>query len=179
MKHFKQFVAVLLAGVMMLAMLTACGSTGSAAVENEILKMVQEVNSNLTNDSTLRSVSATALNEIKDDQIALSKALSVKTEDSKVQITYVFVEGVNLSIGSSNLDVQLKPMAYGSTGMPAQLAVLKASAKAFTKFGVATRVIGDKTYVAVTVQGSAGSVLDGILNTWAGAYLKQFVGTAQ
>ena len=64
MKMFKRFAAAFLAGVMALALLTACGGGGGPTEEQKVLAQIsQEKGVQATNDAKLREVAERNLNE--------------------------------------------------------------------------------------------------------------------
>lgn len=64
MKKLKKFAALLLVGVMALALLTACGGGGSPTEEQKVLAQIsQEKSVQVTNDAELRAVAERRLNE--------------------------------------------------------------------------------------------------------------------
>lgn len=64
MKKLKKFAALLLVGVMALALLTACGGGGSPTEEQKVLAQIsQEKSVQVTNDAELRAVAERNLNE--------------------------------------------------------------------------------------------------------------------
>lgn len=64
MKKLKKFAALLLVGVMALALLTACGGGGSPTEEQKVLAQIsQEKGVQATNDAKLREVAERNLNE--------------------------------------------------------------------------------------------------------------------
>lgn len=64
MKKLKKFAALLLVGVMALALLTACGGGGSPTEEQKVLAQIsQEKGVQATNDTKLREVAERNLNE--------------------------------------------------------------------------------------------------------------------
>lgn len=64
MKKLKKFAALLLVGVMALALLTACGGGGSPTEEQKVLAQIsQEKGVQVTNDAELRAVAEKNLNE--------------------------------------------------------------------------------------------------------------------
>lgn len=64
MKKLKKFAALLLVGVMALALLTACGGGGSPTEEQKVLAQIsQEKGVQATNDAELRAVAERNLNE--------------------------------------------------------------------------------------------------------------------
>ncbi len=68
MKKLKKFAALLLVGVMALALLTACGGGGSPTEEQKVLAQIsQEKGVQATNDAKLREVAEGHLNEDRKD----------------------------------------------------------------------------------------------------------------
>lgn len=64
MKKLKKFAALLLVGVMALALLTACGGGGSPTEEQKVLAQIsQEKGVQVTNNAELRAVAERNLNE--------------------------------------------------------------------------------------------------------------------
>lgn len=64
MKKLKKFAALLLVGVMALALLTACGGGGGPTEEQKVLAQIsQEKSVQVTNDAELRAVAVRNLNE--------------------------------------------------------------------------------------------------------------------
>ena len=86
MKMFKRFAAALLAGVMVLAMLTACGGGASGPGESEFEKKVQDVymaalnkeyGTEWSNNSEVKELATEALNKIADGKIALTAVTEI------------------------------------------------------------------------------------------------------
>ena len=68
MKKLKKFAALLLVGVMALALLTACGGGGGPTEEQKVLAQIsQEKGVQATNDAELRAVAEGHLNEDRKD----------------------------------------------------------------------------------------------------------------
>ena len=63
MKKLKKFAALLLVGVMALALLTACGGGGQTEEQKVLAKISQEKGVQVTNDTELRAVAERNLNE--------------------------------------------------------------------------------------------------------------------
>lgn len=67
MKKLKKFAALLLVGVMALALLTACGGGGQTEEQKVMAKISQEKGVQVTNDAELRAVAEGHLNEDRKD----------------------------------------------------------------------------------------------------------------
>ena len=146
MKMFKRFAAALLAGVMVLAMLTACGGNGGGGaslgeqLENAMVDQMNNVRSEgsekLTNDPTLLN-KATADGKLK--QVDITKNVLVMAEkggpDEEGYYTLLAMTEENLA----NLKKPQQP---------------NAKYDAITAFGVATRVVNGKTYLAFAMTDS-------------------------
>ena len=76
MKKLKKFAALLLVGVMALALLTACGGGGGPTEEQKVLAQIsQEKGVQATNDAKLRKVAERNLNDDRKDLDAKFKFL--------------------------------------------------------------------------------------------------------
>ena len=153
MKMFKRFAAALLAGVMVLAMLTACGGNGGGGaslgeqLENAMVDQMNNVRSEgsekLTNDPTLRAQALAVLNKATADgklkQVDITKNVLVMAEkggpDEEGYYTLLAMTEENLA----NLKRPQQP---------------NAKYDAITAFGVATRVVNGKTYLAFAMTDS-------------------------
>ena len=67
MKKLKKFAALLLVGVMALALLTACGGGGQTEEQKVLAQISQEKGVQATNDAELRAVAEGHLNEDRKD----------------------------------------------------------------------------------------------------------------
>lgn len=67
MKKLKKFAALLLVGVMALALLTACGGGGQTEEQKVLAKISQEKGVQATNDAELRAVAEGHLNDDRKD----------------------------------------------------------------------------------------------------------------
>ena len=153
MKMFKRFAAALLAGVMVLAMLTACGGNGGGGaslgeqLENAMVDQMNNVRSEgsekLTNDPTLRAQALAVLNKATADgklkQVDITKNVLVMAEKGGPD-----EEGYDtlLAMTEENLANLKKPQQPN------------AKYDAITAFGVATRVVNGKTYLAFAMTDS-------------------------
>ena len=171
MKKMKRLVAVLLAGVMVLAMLTACGGGSGGApksVEDQVADiylsaMNAVLGTELSNDSTLAAKSKAALNSnMNDAGVITGKSTIFSEPDSagKVLVTMISDEGITSAQAQQMISDPAAVEAYINqikAGMKAELkgnydiyvAMMKA---AITGMGTGTVQKGGNYYVAVTVQ---------------------------
>lgn len=167
MKMFKRFAAALLAGVMVLAMLTACGGSGSGSpiapgsdvekaeafymdVYNALL------NANYTNDPTLK----TKAREILDDSLNEDGSLKSGKEmtvmlSSDTAITILPSQGSNTVPGGFTSEELAQAIAHKDEALADvrnnvgnKMDTIK---KCTTKLAVGAVKKGDKTYVAVAM----------------------------
>ena len=164
MKKLAKLAALLLAGVMVLAMLTACGGDFQAdpQAEEAILKYVQEHyetrDNPLTNDATMRQKAAEMLAKVNEDGTISGKDYIQGAEiwydiyQEEVTIACIDLKQLPERPSMDILQGMLLPMEVYTAGqMPAMLeSELKQNQMVITSFGVATRVIGGKTYVAIS-----------------------------
>ena len=149
MKMFKRFAAALLAGVMVLAMLTACGGGAGGPGEREVEKKVQDVY-------------MAALNKIADGKIALTAI----TAEKKTEKNYV---GAVVCAENAKQNAQVYTAVYyeettaGTITVNSDMVELMKTATDFvieagknnntkievTGLGVGTKTVGGKTYVAI------------------------------
>ena len=167
MKMFKRFAAALLAGVMVLAMLTACGGSGSGTstigeeFENKYIAAVNTLRGEnaekLKNDTDLRDRALAQLAKIKEDgTIAatdVSTSITTPSADGKsVTVVTIYVP----TEGEPNKGVcQAKEITADSLG---EITTDSADAdaveamRALKKIGIATKVINGKTYAAIAIE---------------------------
>lgn len=173
MKKMKRLVAVLLAGIMALAMLTACGGTpgtpGSSEFETKVEQAyMEELNKtfsvNFNNDDAIKKLAVDYLQEVGGAETLNSKALwkaenptantqnqvmvcfdpMQSTGEKYVKFYYEVDKAENITPDKMNLDV-----------LKATWDVVKAAAASqnkeveLTALGVGAKTIGDKTYVAI------------------------------
>ena len=167
MKMFKRFAAALLAGVMVLAMLTACGGSGSGSpiapgsdvekaeafymdVYNALL------NANYTNDPTLK----TKAREILDDSLNEDGSLKSGKEmtvmlSADTAITILPSQGSNTVPGGFTSEELAQAIAHKDEALADvrnnvgnKMDTIK---KCTTKLAVGAVKKGDKTYVAVAM----------------------------
>lgn len=83
MKKLKKFAALLLVGVMALALLTACGGGGGPTEEQKVLAQIsQEKGVQVTNNAELRAVAERNLNE----EISMLRSRSSAMQERSISI---------------------------------------------------------------------------------------------
>ena len=168
MKMFKRFAAALLAGVMVLAMLTACGggsgsgtSTIGEEFENKYIAAINTLRGenagNLENDTDLRNKALAQLAKIKEDgTIAATDAntsiVTPSADGKSVTVVMISVgtkgepdKGVCQAkeITAESLD-EITPDSAGADVVEAL--------RALKKIGIATKVINGKTYAEIAME---------------------------
>ena len=169
MKKMKRLVAALLAGVMVLAMLTACsGGSAPKSAEDQVADiylsaMNAVLGTELSNDSTLAARSKVALNSnINDAGVITGSSIIAGKPDSagKVLVTMISDEGMTSAevqklIGDPDavkayinlIKIEMKNELGASYDI--YVAMMQA---AITGMGTGAVKKGDNYYVAVTVQ---------------------------
>ena len=173
MKKMKRLVAVLLAGVMALAMLTACGGTpgtpGSSEFETKVEQAyMAELNKtfsvNFNNDDAIKKLAVDYLQEVGGAETLNSKALwkaenptantqnqvmvcfdpMQSTGEKYVKFYYEVDKAENITPDKTNIDT-LK-LTWSTLQ---QVAAANKKKVELTALGVGAKTIGDKTYVAI------------------------------
>lgn len=165
MKMFKRFAAALLAGIMALAMLTACGGTGNdaatakfeASVEQAYMaKLNEKFGENFENDAAIKKLAVEHIEEMANNETLSMDELWKKEELSEkaqnwVMICYDSTEkgfvkssyeaGKAETIETKNIDTffSLAQMKRANVAKKAK----------FTALGVGAKTINGKTYVAI------------------------------
>ena len=168
MKMFKRFAAALLAGVMVLAMLTACGGgSGSGAstigeeFENKYIAAINTLRGEnaekLENDTDLRNKALAQLQKIKDDG-------TIAVTDANTSIVTLNADGksvtaVVISVGTKGepdkgvyqaKEITAESLGEITTEGAGEDAV--ETMRALKKIGIATKVINGKTYAAIAIE---------------------------
>lgn len=169
MKKMKRLVAVLLAGIMALAMLTACSGGGAPqSVEDQVADIYQSAmnavyGTELSNDSTLAAMSKVALNSNMNDAGVITGSDMVFSEpDSagKVIVTLISDEGMTSAEVQKMIDDPDTVKAYinliklemeNKLGASYDIYVAMMRA-AIARMGTGAVKKGDNYYVAVTMQ---------------------------
>ena len=171
MKKIKRFAAVLLAGIMALALLTACGGSGSdnpefdAKVESAYLVALNKTfKTSFENDDAIRALAVTHIAE-KSGADSLTGRARCKTEGDEttvvrqVQLCYdvrkstkenyvpLFYEAAKteaIKANNTNVQVLLRTVNEEIANADKNGITLE-----LTALGVGARTIGGKTYVAI------------------------------
>ena len=159
MKMLKKMAALLLAGVMAMALLTACGEDSTPSfgkqVEDAAIKAVNTAlgeNSTLTNDSTLRAQAAQMLEKVNaDGKIVAKEGITGTRKPTDKKNVYEITLGIAVkNIGevkkADDLAKLQDPKANGIDD------VLKGYNGEIKAIGVATKTLSNgKTYMAMVV----------------------------
>ena len=170
MKKMKRLVAVLLAGVMVLAMLTACGGTGNDAatakfegkVEQAYMtKLNEKFGENFENDADIKKLAVEHIGNMAGKETLNKDELWTKKEDPTaktqdwVMICYD-VQNTGKYVMSSYEAAQaetITPKNIDTFWSFAQMKRANVGQKAkFTALGVGVKTIDGKTYVAIGVR---------------------------
>lgn len=171
MKKIKRFAAVLLAGIMALALLTACGGSGSdnpefdAEVESAYLDALNKAfKTSFENDDAIRALAVTHITE-KSGADSLTGRARCKTEGDEttvvrqVQLCYdvrkstkenyvpLFYEAAKteaIKANNTNVQVLLRTVNEEIANAKKNGITLE-----LTALGVGAKTIGGKTYVAI------------------------------
>ena len=165
MKMFKRFAAALLAGVMVLAMLTACGGAGASTIGEEFEnKFIATLN-------TLRGEDA---EELKNDTVLHDRALAqlakinedgtIAVTDADTSIITPNADGKSVTVVAINVATKGDPVngvVQAEEITAASLDKITADGanedtvaymRALKKIGIATKVINGKTYMAMAIE---------------------------
>lgn len=169
MKKMKRLVAVLLAGVMVLAMLTACGGTGNDAatakfegkVEQAYMtKLNEKFGENFENDAAIKKLAVEYIEKMANKETLTKDELWTKEEPTEKTQNWVMIcYDVNQSTGkyvtSSYEAGKAETITPDETTIKAflNLAQMKrgqvGNTAKFTALGVGAKTINGKTYVAI------------------------------
>ena len=123
MKMFKRFAAALLAGVMVLAMLTACGGGAGGPGESEFEKKVQDVY-----------------------MAALNKEYGTEWSNNS-EVKAVYYE--ETTAGTITVNSDMVELMKTATDLVINLGKQNNTKIEVTGLGVGTKTVGGKTYVAI------------------------------
>ena len=165
MKMFKRFAAALLAGVMVLAMLTACGGAGASTIGEEFEnKYIATLNTlrgedaeELENDTVLHDRALAQLAKINEDG-------TIVVTDAYTSITTPNADGKSVTVVAINVATKGDPVNGVVQAEEITAASLDkittdgadesavAAMRALKKIGIATKVINGKTYMAIAIE---------------------------
>ena len=165
MKMFKRFAAALLAGVMVLAMLTACGGAGASTIGEEFEnKYIATLNTlrgedaeELENDTVLHDRALAQLAKINEDG-------TIVVTDAYTYITTPNADGKSVTVVAINVATKGDPVNGVVQAEEITAASLDkittdgadesavAAMRALKKIGIATKVINGKTYAAIAIE---------------------------
>ena len=171
MKKMKRLVAVLLAGIMALAMLTACGGTGNdaatakfeASVEQAYMAKLKEKFGeefkNFENDADIKKLAVEHIEEMANNETLSMDELWKKEELSEkaqnwVMICYDVNQGTGKAYVKSSYEAgkaeTIETKNIDTFFNLAQMKRANVAKKAkFTALGVGAKTINGKTYVAI------------------------------
>ena len=168
MKKMKRLVAVLLAGVMVMAMLTACGGAGTSEIgkkfEDEYLKVINSIRTekDLTNNIGMHNKALALLNYIDEDgMIDMDKAepkpdVEISKDGKTMTVTTlrVAVKKEPVPVDRKYVAKEITPEVIGElTNVPTNPdSDYVAMMNAVKKIGIATKVINGKTYAAMAIE---------------------------
>lgn len=171
MKKIKRFAAVLLAGIMALALLTACGGSGSdnpefdAEVESAYLDALnKKFGKEFENDDAIRALAVTHITEksgadsltgrarCKTDgdettvvrQVQLCYDVRKSTKENYVPLFYEAAKTEAIKANNTNIQVLLRTVNEEIANADKNGITLE-----LTALGVGAKTIGGKTYVAI------------------------------
>ena len=166
MKMLKKMAALLLAGVMALALLTACGDNSAPSfaqtAEEKMFAVLSESTGLKENDTEMKNLAAQTLDKIKDGKVT-KEVLKVNPEDiEKVDNKYRAKVSPDLKAGDYDdnnsktytvLEVTPDNLAnVDNTQLTQMIATMKKNGVEIEKIGVAAKTVNGKTYIAVGMQ---------------------------
>ena len=168
MKMLKKMAALLLAGVMALALFTACGDDSAPSfaqkAEEKMFAVMSESTGLKENDTEMKNLAAQSLDKIQDGKVT-KEVLRVDEKDvEKVDNKYrakMALPIPDLKAGdySSNsktytvMEVTPDNLAnVDNTQLTQMIAAMKKNGVEIEKVGVAAKTVNGKTYIAVGIQ---------------------------
>lgn len=169
MKMLKKMAALLLAGVMALALLTACGDNSAPSfaqtAEEKMFAVLSESTGLKENDTEMKNLAAQTLDKIKDGKVT-KEVLKVNPEDiekvdnkyrAKVSLPIPDLKAGDYDDNNSKtytvLEVTPDNLAnVDNTQLTQMIATMKKNGVEIEKIGVAAKTVNSKTYIAVGMQ---------------------------
>lgn len=169
MKMLKKMAALLLAGVMALALLTACGDNSAPSfaqtAEEKMFAVLSESTDLKENDTEMKNLAAQTLDKIKDGKVT-KEVLKVNPEDiekvdnkyrAKVSLPIPDLKAGDYDDNNSKtytvLEVTPDNLAnVDNTQLTQMIATMKKNGVEIEKIGVAAKTVNGKTYIAVGMQ---------------------------
>lgn len=169
MKMLKKMAALLLAGVMALALLTACGDDSAPSfaqtAEEKMFAVLSESTGLKENDTEMKNLAAQTLDKIKDGKVT-KEVLKVNPEDiekvdnkyrAKVSLPIPDLKAGDYDDNNSKtytvLEVTPDNLAnVDNTQLTQMIATMKKNGVEIEKIGVAAKTVNGKTYIAVGMQ---------------------------
>ncbi len=173
MKKFKKLVALILVGVMAMAMLTACGGGGGGSksfateVEDAVFSVYSQAFGVKTNDAEAKKLAQTALGYVKDGKFYRTDLLNhcMTTDEAKKQIMFAMPIPAEDAEENDNyytvMEITPEMLAeLKATNIPAEdigeirdmIKELETAGAKMTGLGVAAKTINGKTYVAFGIK---------------------------
>ena len=165
MKMFKRFAAALLAGAMVLAMLTACGGAGASTIGEEFEnKYIATLNTlrgedaeELKNDTVLHDRALAQLAKINEDgTIAVTDAdtsiITPNADGKSVTVVYINVATKGDPVNGVVQAEEITAASLDKITTDGANEDTVAAMRAVKKIGIATKVINGKTYVAIAIE---------------------------
>ena len=167
MKMLKKMAALLLAGVMALALLTACGDEAPSKsfaqqAEEKMFAVLSESTGLKENDTEMKNLAAQSLDKIKDGKVTKE----VLKEDVEI-VDNKYREKMGLPIpdmkAGDYMDLNSKTYTVlevtpdnlanvDNTQLTQMIATMKEHGVEIEKIGVAAKTVNGKTYIAVGIQ---------------------------
>lgn len=166
MKMLKKMAALLLAGVMALALLTACGEDSAPSfaqkAEEKMFAVLSESTGLKENDTEMKNLATQSLDKIKDGKVTKEV---LKEDTEKVDNKYRAKMGLpipDMKAGDYSdfnsktytvLEVTPDNLAnVDNTQLTQMIATMKKNGVEIEKIGVAAKTVNGKTYIAVGIQ---------------------------
>lgn len=166
MKMLKKMAALLLVGVMALALLTACGEDSAPSfaqkAEEKMFAVLSESTGLKENDTEMKNLAAQSLDKIKDGKVT-KEVLNANEE--KVDNKYRAKMGLPIPDMKAGDYMDLNSKTYtvlevtpdnlanvDNTQLTQMIATMKKNGVEIEKIGVAAKTVDGKTYIAVGIQ---------------------------